>query len=119
VELDDERARLARSQESRRIHANIIAPRQRGAFSADLNPPSDSEVSSFDKQANGVFVSAGTLRWLVTAELLCWQGEVLKVGEYRESLIELSDREVPRQNGPRVPCLERGPENEPLGFSSR
>ena len=90
VELDAERARLAEESGIETIHANTFDVHAKvESFSLlYLNPPYDSEVSSFDNKRMELLFLRRTLRWLVNGGILLMVRVKSEVGEYRERLID-------------------------------
>ena len=90
VELDADRARLANDSGIETIHANIFDVHAKvESFSLlYLNPPYDSEVSSFDNKRMELLFLRRTLRWLVNGGILLM---VVPHGQLQECVPLLSE----------------------------
>ncbi len=90
VELDAERARLAEESGIETIHANTFDVHAKvESFSLlYLNPPYDSEVSSFDNKRMELLFLRRTLRWLVNGGILLM---VVPHGQLQECVPLLSE----------------------------
>src|SRR5260370_1296116 len=90
VELDAERARLAEESGIGTIHANTFDVHAKvESFSLlYLNPPYDSEVSSFDNKRMELLFLRRTLRWLVNGGILLM---VVPHGQLQECVPLLSE----------------------------
>jgi 16S rRNA G966 N2-methylase RsmD len=72
VELDAERARQAKAAGINTIHANVfdVTAKVESCSLLYLNPPYDSEVSSFGNKRMELLFLRRTLRWLVNGGIL-------------------------------------------------
>jgi len=90
VELDAERARLAKSAGIDTIHANLfdVTAKVESFSLLYLNPPYDSEVSSFGNQRMELLFLKRTFRWLVNGGVLLM---VVPHGQLQECVPLLSE----------------------------